>query len=558
MDSDKKYQELADLIIPSHIPDFQEIEDRYPERNLPESALVTRVAPSPTGFTHFGLIFAAIINEKLAKDSQGIFFLRIEDTDKNREVEAGAEKIVQAFHDYDIHYQEGPMIDGKEAGNYGPYVQSNRQEIYLSAARKLIASGHAYPCFCTPEHLDEVRSTQEASKVRPGYYGKYATCRNLGLEEVKEKISSGAKYVLRFRSPEDSKPSTYTDSIKGKITLPENDLDYVLFKSADEGLGLPVYHFAAMVDDHLQKVNQVVRGDEWLASLPVHLQIISAFGWKAPKFGHLSPIVKMDGPTTKRKLSKRKDPEAAATFYLEQGIPSVAVKAYVFNIANSSFEDWRKNHQADSLDHFPFSLNHMGSSGALFDMVKFLDICKQEISLMSSEEVFTKVESWSKKYNPDFYNILTKDTDYSKKLFSIERTGDKKRKDISSWSQVPDLFGYFYDDIYNSLTITPQSEHVTNIADAQKIIISFLTYFNSDEDKDTWLEKMRRICTDLGYAANMKDYKTNPENFKGHLGDVAMIIRMALSGRTQTPDLYEMLQTMGEQRVRDRLQKFVN
>ncbi len=555
MDSSKNNLDLANLLIPSSIPEFSEIEKKYPERNLPEGSLVVRVAPSPTGFTHFGLIFTAMIDEHLAQQTKGVFMLRIEDTDKDREVEGGTVQIIKALHDFDIQYQEGPLEDGQELGSYGPYIQSHRQEIYLSAARELLMSGHAYPCFCTEQHLSNVRVAQEGRKLRTGYYGEFATCRNLTLAQVKESLANDLPFVLRFRSPEDSHPSTFNDSIKDKITLPANDVDYVLIKS---NLGLPVYHLAAMVDDHLQRINQVIRGDEWLPSLPVHLQIISAFGWTAPEIGHLSPVMKMDGPTTKRKLSKRKDPEAAATYYLEQGIPSQAVKAYVLNIADSHFEDWRKANQTAKLADYPFDLSHMGGSGALFDSVKFSDICKQEISLMTPEEVYVKVEIWAKQYHPEFHAILTKDIDYSKKLFTIERGGDKRRKDIAQWSQIPDLFGYFYDDIYNTLTITPAAEHITSAAEVNQILVQFLTHYHPADDKDTWLEKLRTLCTSLGYAANMKDYKANPESFKGHLGDVAMILRMALSGRTQTPDLYEMLQTMGEQRVRDRLQKFVN
>jgi len=558
MDSDKTNLEIANLIIPTNTPDFQDIENKFPKRNLPEGAMVVRVAPSPTGFTHFGLIFIAMLDELLARQSKGVFIFRIEDTDKNREVEGGTEKIIEALHAFDIAYDEGPVEGHKELGDYGPYIQSNRKEIYLSAAKELIKKGHAYPCFCTEEHLNEVRAKQEADKIPTGYYGRFATCRHLTADQIKENLAKGMPYVLRFRSPENDHPSTFKDAIKGKITLPANNLDYVLIKSEGTGLGLPVYHLAAMVDDHLQKVTHVTRGDEWLPSLPVHLQIIDAFGWTRPEIGHLSPVMKMDGPTTKRKLSKRKDPEAAASYYLEQGIPSQAVKAYVLNIADSHFEDWRKTHQTTSLNDYPFSLSHMGSSGALFDMVKFLDICKQEIALMSSEEIYSKVESWAKEYNREFYSTLTKNIEYSKQLFTIERSGEKRRKDISSWSEVPDLFGYFYDDTYNELQFSPISENVTSKDSVSDILIAFLTTYHPDNSKEVWLERMREICTKLGFAANMKDYKTNPADFKGHLGDVAMIIRMALSGRTQTPDLYEMLQTMGEQRVRERLQKFVN
>lgn len=558
MDTDKTNLEIADLIIPSSVPQFSELEAKYPARNLPKGAMVVRVAPSPTGFTHFGLIFIAMIDEHLANQSRGVFILRVEDTDKSREVTEGTEKIIEALHAFDIHFDEGPIEDHIEIGNYGPYIQSNRKEVYLSAARELIRAGRAYPCFCTEEHLNEVRASQEAAKQVTGYYGEHATCRYLSPDEVKRNISKGMPFALRFKSPENENPSTFKDAIKGKITLPVNNLDYVLIKSEGSGLGLPVYHLAAMVDDHLQKVTHVIRGDEWLPSLPVHLQIIDALGWEHPEIGHLSPVMKMDGPTTKRKLSKRKDPEAAATYYLEQGIPSQAVKAYVFNIADSRFEDWRKTHQTVSLTEYPFSLSHMGSSGALFDMVKFLDICKQEISLMSSEEIYSKVEIWAKQYNPDFHKILTGDVEYSKNLFAIERSGEKRRKDISSWSEVPDLFGYFYDEVYQALKVTPSSDNVTNKDLVSDILIAFLTTYHPDNSKEVWLEKMREICSKVGFAGNMKDYKTNPESFKGHLGDVAMVIRTALSGRTQTPDLYEMLQVMGEQRVRERLQNFVN
>lgn len=552
MTLDQNNLDLANLLIPSSIPEFSEIEKKYPERNLPPEAKVVRAAPSPTGSAHFGLIFVSMIDEHLANQTGGVFILRIEDTDKNREVVGGTEKIIEALHDFNINYAEGPVENGLEIGNYGPYIQSHRHEIYLSATRELLKSGHAYPCFCTEEHLNEVRATQEAAKLRTGYYGEYATCRHLSLDRIKQNISLGLPFVLRFRAPENSHPSTFRDSIKGEITLPMNDIDYVLIKS---NLGLPVYHLAAMVDDHLQRINQVIRGDEWLSSLPVHLQIIAAFGWTAPDIGHLSPIMKMDGPTTKRKLSKRKDPEAAATYYLEQGIPSQAVKAYVLNLADSRFEDWRKANPAARLAEYPFSLSHMGSSGALFDAVKLADICKQEISLMSPEEVYSQVESWSKEYVPNFHTLLTKDIAYSQKLFTIERSGDKRRKDIASWSQVPDLFGYFYDEIFDSLKITPQSENITDPAAVKAVLEGFLATYDPTDEKDAWLEKLRSLCTSLGYAANMKDYKATPASFKGHLGDVAMILRLALSGRTQTPDLYEMLQVMGESRVRARLSR---
>lgn len=547
---------LADLLIPKQIPSWDEVISRYPQRNLPQNAEVVRVAPSPTGFAHFGFVFASIINEHIARKSNGIFIFRIEDTDKKREVVGGIQKLVDALNNFEVHYDEGVVSETEEKGNYGPYIQSHRQDIYLSAIRHLISAGNAYPCFCSAEELATKREQQKLAKVRPGYHGEWATCRHLSLEQIKNNLEQKKSFVIRFRTPENPQPLKFHDSVKGNLTVPANDLDYVILKA---NLGLPVYHLAAMVDDHLSRVTQVLRGEEWLASLPVHLQIISAFGWNPPKIGHFSPIMKMDGPTSKRKLSKRKDPEADTQYYVKKGIPAVAVRSYIMRLASSKYEDWRTSHPQDNILDFPFSLQDMThAAGALFDNAKFSDICKNEIANYSAGSIYDQASSWAKEYDPDFYHLLTSNPDYSHRILSIERTGDKKRKDLSCWSDVPDMFGYFYDDVYKNLTITPQSEHITDNTDVQKVIIAFLTYYHSDDDKDTWLEKMRRICTDLGYAGNMKDYKANPENFKGHLGDIAMIIRTALSGRTQTPDLYEMLQTMGEQRVRDRLQKFVD
>ena len=557
MENNLTNTELAKLLVPGSTPDLSEIETRYPKRELPEGARVVRVAPSPTGFTHFGLIFAAIVNEHVAYQSKGVFFLRIEDTDKKREVVGGTGKIISSFKDFDIKYSEGPISESEEMGKYGPYIQSERQEIYLSAIKQLIESGSAYPCFCDADKLAEVRKVQELHKEKTGYYGKYATCRNLSLDEVKEKLAKNTPFTIRFRSPENSHPSKYDDAIKGQIELPENDVDYILVKSAIEGLGLPVYHLAAMVDDHLMGVNLVIRGDEWLPSLPLHLQVIDAFGWKRPKFGHLSPVMKMDGEITKRKLSKRKDPEAAAMFYLEKGIPAVAVRAYVLNIADSKFEDWRKNHPHSQLLDFPFALSHMGSSGALFDMTKFLDICKQEISYMTAPEIYPLVKTWAERFNPQFLGILTKDEGYSTNILNIERQGEKNRKDIAQWSQIPELFGYFYDEIYNKENIVPQSENVTSPADVKNILEKYLSTYNRLDTKDEWFNKLKSTCTSLNFASSIKEYKADPQQFKGHLGDIAMILRIALSGKTMTPDLYEMMQAMGEIRVISRLKQII-
>jgi glutamyl-tRNA synthetase len=544
--------ELAKLLIPENTPDFADIEAKYPKRDLPETAKVVRVAPSPTGSPHFGLVFAAMVDEAIAYQTKGLFFLRIEDTDKKREVDGGIAKIIEAFANFDVKYSEGPVSETEELGKYGPYIQSNRQEVYLSATKLLLDKGFAYPCFCTPEKLDEVHKSQEANKERTGYYGKYASCRDLSLDEVKKNLELQKPFVIRFKSPTDSVASKYLDAIKGEISLPENNVDYVLVKSEGTRLGLPVYHLAAMVDDYLQGVNLVIRGDEWLPSLPVHLQIIDAFGWKWPEFGHLSPVMKMDGETTKRKLSKRKDPEAAASFYVEQGIPASAVRAYVLNIADSRFEGWRKENPEANLLDFPFEISHMGSAGALFDMTKFLDICKQEIANMKAEDIYDLVLSWATKYKPDFALIFSKDKDYSVKMLNIERQGEKKRKDISQWSQIPDLFGYFYDELFIRNFEDIKTENIMNIVEVKRIFDKYLEVLDLSDAKEVWFEKFKSVCSELGYPS-MKEYKNEPSKYKGHLGDVAMILRFALTGRTTTPDLYEMTQVMGRDRIYSRL-----
>lgn len=550
--------ELAKILIPESIPRFEEIEARYPERDLPSDARVVRVAPSPTGFAHFGLIYTAMVNQQEATQTGGVFFLRIEDTDKEREVPQGAEKIIKALEDFDITFQEGPTLSGGEMGSYGPYIQSKRREIYLSAARELLERGEAYPCFCTKEELEKVRQTQESAHARTGYYGEYAACRNLSLKEVRARVAAGDSYTIRFKAPQEGRKVEYHDAVKGNISFPSNDVDYILVKSGDGGLGLPVYHLAAMVDDHLQRVNLVLRGDEWMSSLPLHLQIAAAFGWDSPEYGHLSPVMKMEG-AAKRKLSKRKDPEAAATYYLEQGIPSRAVRAYVFTLADSRFEDWRKAHPNAPLNEFPFVVSHMGASaGALFDMVKFKDICKNEIANMSAGEVYDNVKNWSAKYNSAFHALLTKDAQYSTRIFGIEREGNKRRKDISAWSDVPAIFGYFYDEIYESLPLDLRTENVADMESAQAIIQAFLETYDSSDDKDMWMKKMQEVCVQLGYATSAKDYKEAPDRYKGNLGDVAMILRIGLSGRAMTPDLYEMMQVMGKDRVVQRLKKVLD
>ena len=424
------YKDLAELIFPD-VKDISYYEEKYPERNLPEGAVVTRFAPSPTGFVHIGGLYQALVARTVAKKTGGVFFLRVEDTDQKREVENGVIGIVNSLKDFDMAPDEGMISDTEEIGNYGPYKQSLRKEIYQAYAKYLISQGKAYPCFCTQEELDEIRQKQESAKIRPGYYGVWAKCRNLTVEESAEKIKNGEPYIIRFKSPgREDRKIKHKDVIKGNVDFPENDLDIVIIK-AD---GLPTYHFAHAVDDHLMHTTHVIRSDEWLSSVPLHLQLFHELGFKAPKYAHISPIMKNDNGG-KRKLSKRKDPEAAVEYYKKEGIPSEAVKEYLLNIANSTFENWRKANPDKSIDEFDFQLNKMSVSGALFDMIKLLDIGKTVISKMTAEEVYNYSLIWAKEYNEELAKML-EDKEYALKVFGIERGNKKPRKDISKWSDV--------------------------------------------------------------------------------------------------------------------------
>ena len=436
------YKDLAELIFPN-AKDISYYEEKYPERNLPEGAIVTRFAPSPTGFVHIGGLYQALVAIECAKRTKGVFFLRVEDTDQKREVENGVTGIVNSLIDFDMEPDEGMISDTEEKGEYGPYKQSLRKEIYQAYAKYLISQGKAYPCFCTPEDGEEIRKKQEEAKIRPGYYGVWAKCRNLSVEEAIQKIKNGEQYIIRFKSPgREDRKIKHKDIIKGNVDFPENDLDIVIIK-AD---GLPTYHFAHAVDDHLMHTTHVIRSDEWLSSVPLHLQLFQELGFKAPKYAHISPIMKNDNGG-KRKLSKRKDPEAAVEYYKKEGIPPLAVKEYLLNIANSTFENWRRANPDKSIDEFDFQLNKMSVSGALFDMVKLLDIGKTVISKMTAEEVYEKSLKWAEEYDAKLAEIL-KNKEYALKVFGIERGNKKPRKDISKWSDVMYNIEYMYDEIF--------------------------------------------------------------------------------------------------------------
>ena len=546
------YKDLANLIFPD-AKDISYYEEKYPRRNLPEGAIVTRFAPSPTGFVHIGGLYQALVARTAAEKSKGVFILRIEDTDQKREIENGTEGIIQSLKDFDMMPDEGRISKDEEIGNYGPYQQSLRKDIYQAYAKYMIGQGKAYPCFATAEDLEEMRAKQEAAKVRTGYYGVWAKDRNLSVEEAAEKIKNGESYIIRFKSPgREDRKIKHKDIIKGNVDFPENDQDIVIIK-AD---GLPTYHFAHAVDDHLMGTTHVIRSDEWLSSVPLHLQLFMELGFKPPKYAHISPIMKNDNGN-KRKLSKRKDPEAAVSYYAELGIPSLAVKEYLLNIANSNFENWRKQNKQAPIEEFDFKLNKMSVSGALFDMVKLLDVSKIVISKMTAEEVYEKAIRWAQTYDEELYELLSKDKEYTLKVLGIERGNQKPRKDIAKWSDLKFNIEYMYNEEFEKVKNNYELQTINNKEDIRKILDLYAEeYFNIDDDKQTWFNKIKEVAGKMGYAKEVKEFKANPEQYKAHVGDVSTVIRIALTGRTNTPDMYEIMQVLGKEEVISRLKNF--
>ena len=545
------YKDLANLIFPE-AKEIKYYEEKYPERNLKEGAIVTRIAPSPTGFIHIGGLYQGLIAKKLAKQTDGVFFIRIEDTDQKRQVENGTAEIINSLNKFGLNPDEGMIDETESKGNYGPYKQSMRKEIYQSYAKYLIEQGKAYPCFCSPEEIEEIRQKQETAKIRPGYYGVWAKCRNLSIEEMAKKIEAGEKYIIRFKSPgREDRKIKHHDLIKGNVDFPENDQDIVIIK-AD---GLPTYHFAHAIDDHLMRTTHVIRGDEWLSSVPLHLQLFHELGFKAPKYAHIAPIMKNDNGN-KRKLSKRKDPEAAVSYYVEMGIPKEAVNEYLLNIANSNFENWRRANKDASIDEFELQINKMSVSGALFDMVKLLDVGKTVISKFTAEEVYNQSLEWAENYDKDLAEILKKDKEYALKVFGIERGNKKPRKDIAKWSDVRENIEYMYDEMFNSKKQEYNYQVISDKESIEKILKLYIEkYYNENDDKQTWFDKIKELAGEMGYAKEVKEFKANPEKYKAHVGDVSTVLRVALTGRTNTPDMYEIMQILGKDRIKSRFEK---
>ena len=543
------YKELADLLFPNIDKAPQFYEELYPPRDLKEGARVTRFAPSPTGFLHLGNLFTCTVEYKTARATDGVFYVRVEDTDQKRKVDGAVEIMLEGLKSFGITADEGVMIDGSQKGIYAPYVQSQRKEIYQTYAKALVEQGLAYPCFCSAEELEEIRAQQENEDTK-GYYGKYARCRNLTLDEIKERISHGKSWTLRLKSPGDIEKKCYFDDmIKGKIEMPENTIDVVLLKTD----GIPTYHFAHVIDDHLMHTTHVIRGDEWIASVPLHLQLFRCLGFKPVKYAHVAPLMKEENGN-KRKLSKRKDPELAVTYYRQEGFPAQAVNEYMMTIMNSNFEDWRRVNKDADINSFPFNLKKMSVSGALFDLVKLTDVSKNVISQMSAEEVFELSNQWAEEYNEELAKLYGKDKAYATAVLNIDRGNKKPRKDIAKWSDIPDYISYMYDETFKEnydLTgnATPQL--------AAEVLRLYKDVVDISDDKDSWFNKIKAICEPVGCTPNVKEYKQNPDAFKGHVGDVSTVIRVALTGRTNTPDLYAITALLGEDRVKNRIENAI-
>lgn len=544
-------EKMAELLLPSIDKKPEYYEALYPERNLKEGAKVTRVAPSPTGYLHIGTLFTSLVNRIAATSSDGIFFTRIEDTDKKREVEGGIENIIDGLGRFNIAIDEGFISGKEEKGNYGPYQQSKRAEIYQTYVKELIRQGYAYPCFCTAEELEKVRELQEKDNIRTGYHGKWAVHRDITFEETKANIDKGMPFVIRLKSPgNEENKVVFEDMIKGKIEMPENDEDFVLLKSD----GIPTYHFAHAIDDHLMHTTHVMRGDEWISSVPKHIQLFRILGFKVPKFAHVSPIMKLENGA-KRKISKRKDPEAAVHFFIEEGYDALSVVEYLMTIAASDFEDFRRANPDKPYTEFKFNLKKMSVSGALFDQNKLIDVSKNVVSKMSGETVSQKIIAWAKEYDGGFYDLLIKDLDFTKAVFSIDRDCAKPRKDISKWKDAKDYVSYFFEPLFNPDYNLPEN---LNSSDAVAFLKAYKEVYDETDTKEEWFNKIKGLCDALGFAAETKVYKANPELYKGHAGDLSTVLRIAVTGRRNTPDLCSIMQVMGKDKCMERIDKAIS
>ena len=543
------YQALANLLFPNVTDTPEALEERFPLRQLPEGAVVTRMAPSPTGFVHLGNLVQGLTAERMAHQSGGVLFLRVEDTDAKREVPGAVEVLLGTLKHYGISFDEGATIDG-DAGIYGPYRQRQRAAIYHVYAKKLVSEGMAYPCFATEEELAAMREKQEANKENTGYYGAYAMWRDRSMEEIQAQLSAGNPWVLRFRSTGSIENQfKFDDLVKGKLTITENDIDHVLLKSD----GIPTYHFAHAVDDHLMRTTHVVRGDEWLPTLPFHIQLFKALGFKLPKYVHIGPLMKMDG-TSKRKLSKRKDPELALTFYKAEGFPVEAVYEYIMTILNSNFEDWRRANPDAPAQEFKFSPKKLNPAGSLFDYAKLTDVSKNVISKMDAETVCKLLTEWALEFDAEFGQKLAVDPAFATAILAIGRGGKKPRKDLSVWKDAKEYMGFFYDEYLQ----TPVFDEKFSKETIKTALEKFLSVYDYADDASVWFEKVKAITEEMGFTTDMKAYKADPDAFPGTVADISTMIRLAVTGKTNAPDLHAVMQVLGDEKSRARIQNVIN
>ena len=545
-------KDLANVMYPNVTKTIYDYEVIYKERNLPEGAIVTRFAPSPTGFVHMGSLLTAFIASKIPKDTNGVFYLRIEDTDGKRTVENGISGILSDLKNFDIIPDEGVISETEEIGNYGPYIQSKRIDIYNTFAKYLVENDYAYPCFCSSEDLENIRKIQEETKDRIGYYGKYAKCRNISIEEKIKRIQNNEKYVLRLKSTGDyNKKITINDCVRGKIEFPENDIDHILIKSD----GIPVYHFAHVIDDHLMRTTHVFRGEEWLSSTPLHIELFNKLKFKVPKYAHLGLVMKIDEDGSRRKLSKRKDPEAAVEYYHKLGIPIEAVKLYLLTIANSNFEAWYDTNKGVDISNFKLDFKKISASGTLFDIEKLNNISKNYISRLTAKEVYNGLLTWTNEFDKEFNDLLTKYDEYSINVLNIERERKKPRKDYGSYSEIKKNIWYMYDELFNdSVYNNVELNENTN----NEILLDYINnYYDELDDEETWYNKLKELAKKYNFASEVKEYKENPNNYNGHIGDICEFIRVITTSLTKTPSLYEILKLLGKDRIEKRINMFI-
>ena len=544
------WNKLADVLVPDeNVKPLEYYEELYPARDLPQGAQVTRLAPSPTGFIHLGNLFVAIANERIAHQSQGTMYLRIEDTDLKRKVDGAVDAVKNALRYFDIRFDEGAEIEGA-TNAYGPYYQRERAEIYHAYVKDLIKRGLAYPCFCTEDELSALREKQTAEKKITGYYGEYAACRNLTEEEIYANLAAKKPYVIRLRSQGNAENKiAFRDEIKGDITVTENDQDVVILKSD----GIPTYHFAHAIDDHFMRTTVVIRGEEWLASLPIHIELFNVLGFRRPKYGHNCSLQKIDGDT-RRKLSKRKDPELSLEFYRQEGYFAKAVKVYMLTLLNSNFEEWYMKNPETALEEFKFSINKMGKSGALFDLNKLNDISKNELAKLSAEETFTFLSDWANEFGTETQKAYFADKDYMLQVLTLCMGigGKKRRKDFICAKQAVEMIGYFFDSAF-----APEYAYRFENATVKNILQGFKSVYNPEDDCSAWFEKVKAVATENGFATDMKAYKADPTAFPGNVSDVAEMLRIATTGLSNTPDLWTIMQILGSERTLARLEKAI-